>query len=115
MGLFSGIFSSLNDFFTGTPSTDVATSESHQSSSSSDSSSTPTMTEHSCGNSSSSSDTSDVFSAWGTATPNEICAESCSISHSNSFTDITYGSIDTGISCSSSFDTGSSFTSSFDS
>jgi hypothetical protein len=75
------------------------------------------VSEPSGGSSSSSHDMSDVFSAWGTATPNQVACESgsCSLFHGSSFTDVTYGSGDTGISSSSSSDSGSNCSSSFDS
>jgi hypothetical protein len=109
MGIFSGIISSVSDFFSSTHLNEAATFESQGSNISSDPCTSPAIADQSVGSSISSSDTSDVFSAWGTATPNQICSESCSISHGNSFTDVTYGSFDSGISCSSSFDGGSSF------
>lgn len=115
MGLFSGIASCFDSLFSSslpahTPSSSLPGNEGFGAADCA-----PIVSEPSGGNSSSSNDTSDVFSAWGTATPNQVASESCSVFHGSSFTDVTYGSIDSGISSSSSFDSGSSFSNSFDS
>jgi hypothetical protein len=115
MGLFSGIASCFDSLFSSPSPADTPTLPSSGNDNFSSADCPPIVSEQSGGSSNSSMDTSDVFSAWATATPNQVAAESCSLSHGNSFTDSTYGSIDSGISSSSSFDSGSSFSSGFDS
>jgi hypothetical protein len=114
MNIFSGILSSITNFFSDnsatTDATPIWTSSDDIGRADDVSASTSDA-----GGSTVHSDTSDVFSAWGTACPNQIASESGSLFASNSFTEVSYGSIDSGISSSSSFDSGSSFSSSFDS
>jgi hypothetical protein len=111
MGLFSGIASCFDSLFSSSSLADTPTSSSSDHDGFGSVDCPPMMNEQSSG-SSNSIDTSDVFSAWGTATPNQVASESgsCSLFHGNSFTETTYGSIDSG--SSSSFDGGSSFSSS---
>ena len=114
MGFFSGIASCFDSLFSSSSVADPAISSAgNEGFRSSDCA--PTVNEQSRESVSLSNDTSDVFSAWGTATPNQVASESCSVFHGSSFTDVTYGSIDSGISGASSFDSNSSFSSSFDS
>jgi len=115
MGLFSGIASCFDSLFSSSLPADTPTSSLPGNEGFGSAECAPTVSEPSGGNSSSSNDTVDVFSAWGTATPNQVASESCSLFHGSSFTDVTYGSSDSGISSSSSFDSSSSFSSSFDS
>lgn len=114
MGLFSGIASCFDNLFSSSSAAAAPSLLSSGSDGFGSADCAPMTTERSIGNSNSSDSTSDVFSAWGTATPNQVAAESGSLFHGNSFTDTTYGSIDSG--SSSSFDNGSSFSNgSFDS
>jgi hypothetical protein len=115
MGLFSGIASCFDSLFSSSSVADTAISSASGNEGFGSADCAPTVNEQSRDSSSSSNDTSDVFSAWGTATPNQVASESCSVFHGSSFTDVTYGSIDSGISSASSFDSNSSFSSSFDS
>ncbi len=115
MGLFSGIASCFDSLFSSSLPADTPTSPLLGNEGFGSSDCAPIVSDPSGGSSSSSNDTSDVFSAWATATPNQVASESCSVFHGSSFTDVTYGSSDSGISSSSSFDSGSSFSSTFDS
>jgi hypothetical protein len=114
MGIFSGIFDSITDFFSESSVAADSASLAPLSSTSSDVSDlSPSMNDRS--ESSSHSDTSDPFSAWGTSTPNQVACESVSLFPASDFSHTSYGSFDSGISSSSSFDSGSSFSSGFDS
>jgi hypothetical protein len=115
MGLFSGIASCFDSLFSTSSVADTPTSTLSGNEDFGSADCAPMVNEPSDGSSSSSNDTSEVFSAWGTATPNQVASESCSVFHGSSFTDVTYGSIDSGISGAPSFDSNSSVSSSFDS
>ena len=115
MGLFSGIASCFDSLFSSSLPADTPTSSLPGNEGFGSADCAQIVSDPSGGSSSLSNDTSDVFSAWGTATPNQVASESCSVFHGSSFTDVTYGSSDSGISSSSAFDSGSSFSSSFDS
>ncbi len=115
MGLFSGIASCFDSLFSSSSVADTATSSLAGNAGFGSADSLPMVSEPSGGGSSSSNDTADIFSAWGTATSNQVASESCSLVHASSFTDVSYGSIDSGSSGASSFDSSSSFSSSFDS
>lgn len=115
MGIFSGIIDSITDFFSDSSAAPDSANLAPLSSSSTDMSDlSPSMNDRS--ESSSHSDTSDPFSAWGTSTPNQVACESVTLFPANDFTHTSYGSFDSGISGSSSFDSSSSCSSSsFDS
>ena len=114
MGIFSGIIDSITDFFSdSSAASDTASLSPLSSSSSAVSDLSPSINDRS--ESSSSSDTSDPFSAWGTSTPNQVACESVSLFRANDFTHTSYGSFDSAIGGSSSVDSPSGCGSSFDS
>ena len=116
MGLFSGIASCFDSLFSSSSVAVTATSSLAGNEGFGSADSQPMVSEPSRdGSSSSSNDTADIFSAWGTATSNQVASEICSLVHASSFTDVSYGLIDSGSSGASSFDSSSSFSSSFDS